>query len=283
MSAKIIDGRALAASLRAGIAQEVKQLSGAAPQLCVVIVGDDPASQIYVRNKVKGCAEVGIGSRTVALGADTTQQQLLDTIDELNADDTLSGILVQLPLPPQIDKNAVIERIDPSKDVDCFTPRNVGLLILGRARLLPCTPAGVIELIKYAGVTIDGSECVVLGRSMIAGRPTAQLLLAENGTVTVCHTHTRELAEYTRRADILVSAVGRASTVGADMVKPGACVIDVGTNRGADGKLCGDVDFAAVSAVAGCITPVPGGVGPMTITMLLRNTLSAAEMRFGQR
>ena len=278
--AVLIDGKLVSAKVREKIAEEGRcllQETGVQPGLAVIIVGEDPASQVYVRNKKKACEQVGFYSEEYALPAETTQQELDALLEKLNRDDKIHGILVQLPLPRHLDEKAVIEKIDPAKDVDAFHAFNVGKIMIGDYDYLPCTPAGVMELIHSAGVSVSGKECVVIGRSNIVGKPMAMLLLHENGTVTVCHSRTKDLAEVTRRADILVSAVGRAKFVTADMVKPGAVVIDVGMNRNAQNKLCGDVDFEAVKEVAGYITPVPGGVGPMTITMLLRNTLTAAK------
>ncbi len=252
---------------------------GLNPGLAVVIVGDDPASRVYVNNKKKACAEIGIYSEEYALPAETTQAELLALIDTLNKKDEISGILVQLPVPPQIDEETIINAIDPKKDVDAFHPVNVGKIMAGNYDFVPCTPAGVMELIKESGIEIAGKDCVVVGRSNIVGKPQAMLLLHENGTVTICHSRTRDLAEKTRRADILVAAVGRPNFITADMIKPGAVVIDVGINRIADKKLVGDVDFASCEPVAGAITPVPGGVGPMTIAMLMRNTVRAARIQ----
>ncbi len=253
--------------------------SGTTPGLAVVIVGEDPASQVYVANKEKACAELGMYSEKYALAADTTQEELLALVDTLNQKEEIHGILVQLPLPKHLDEKAVINRIDPAKDVDAFHPVNVGKIMIGDYDFVPCTPAGIMELIKESGVEIEGRECVVIGRSNIVGKPMSMLLLHQNGTVTVCHSRTKDLAEVTRRADILVASVGIAHFVTADMVKEGAVVIDVGINRLENGKLTGDVDFEAVEKVAGAITPVPGGVGPMTITMLMRNTLTAAKRK----
>lgn len=279
MKAKLIDGKAVSASLREAMKAEVEELAeqGITPGLAVVLVGDDPASQVYVRNKEKGCEELGIYSEKYELPASTTQRELLDLVETLNKKPDIDGILVQLPLPDHLDSNAVIEAISPDKDVDAFHASNVGRIMLGDYRFLPCTPAGIMELIHSTGIEVAGKECVVVGRSNIVGKPMAMLLLHENGTVTVCHSKTRNLAEVTRRADILVAAVGKPNFITAEMVKEGAVVIDVGMNRGGDGKLCGDVDFGAVGEVAGAITPVPGGVGPMTITMLLKNTITAAK------
>ena len=282
MSAEVIDGRAVAASVRARVADGVKEFAasndGHVPGLATVLVGDDPASHVYVGNKRKQTDEVGMRSIHQGLGEGTPEDELLDLIDELNGDDGVDGILVQLPLPEQIDQDEVIARIDPAKDVDGLTAVNAGLLAQGRPGLVPCTPQGVIELLRSAGADLEGAEAVVVGRSILVGRPLASLLLGENATVTVCHSRTRDLAEVCRRADVLVAAVGSPRLVGADMVKPGAVVIDVGTNRTDDG-LVGDVDFDAVRELAGAITPVPGGVGPMTIAMLLSNALEAARRR----
>ncbi len=278
--AQMIDGKKIAAEIREQIAADTKKLveeTGVRPGLAVVIVGDDPASHVYVRNKKKACEQVGFYSEEHALPEQTTQQELMALLDRLNQDPKIHGILVQLPLPRHLDEQAVIERISPKKDVDAFHAMNVGKIMIGNFDFLPCTPAGVMELIHAADVSVSGKECVVIGRSNIVGKPMAMLLLHENGTVTICHSRTQHLPEVTRRADILVSAVGRAKFVTADMVKPGAVVIDVGMNRDENGKLCGDVDFAAVEPVASYLTPVPGGVGPMTITMLLRNTLTSAQ------
>ena len=252
---------------------------GVVPGLAVVIVGDDPASRVYVNNKKKACAEIGIYSEEYALPAHTSQAELLALIDTLNKKEDISGILVQLPVPPQIDEETIINAIDPKKDVDAFHPVNVGKIMVGNYDFVPCTPAGVMELIKESGIEIAGKECVIVGRSNIVGKPQAMLLLHQNGTVTICHSKTKDLAEKTRRADILVAAVGRPNFITGDMVKPGAVVIDVGINRMPDKKLVGDVDFDACEQVAGAITPVPGGVGPMTIAMLMRNTIKAALIR----
>jgi methylenetetrahydrofolate dehydrogenase (NADP+) / methenyltetrahydrofolate cyclohydrolase len=282
LTARVIDGKAVAAGVRERVAAGVKEFAaergGDVPGLATVLVGDDPASQIYVGNKRRQTEEVGMRSFHEQLGAGTPQDELLDLIASLNAEETVDGILVQLPLPAQIDQDAVIAAIDPAKDVDGLSATSAGLLAQGRPGLVPCTPQGVIELIRHAGTEIEGAEAVVLGRSILVGRPLASLLLGENATVTVCHSRTRDLAAVCSRADILVAAVGSPRLVGAEMVKPGATVIDVGTNRTDDG-LVGDVDFEPVSQVAGAITPVPGGVGPMTIAMLLANTLQAASER----
>ena len=278
--AKIIDGKEISAQIRAEISKKVKEYNaktGNLPGLAVVIVGENPASQVYVRNKKKACEQVGFNSWVYEMPESTTQEELNSLIDKLNEDNAVHGILVQLPLPKHLDEEQVILRIRPDKDVDAFHPYNVGRITIGNPKFLPCTPAGIMELLHRSNIEISGKECVVVGRSNIVGKPMALLLLAENGTVTVCHSKTKELKEVCRRADILIVAIGRADFVTADMVKEGAVVIDVGMNRNADGKLTGDVDFASVSEVASYITPVPGGVGPMTITMLLQNTLRAAE------
>ena len=277
---KLINGKEIAAAVRAELKADCATFvakHGYAPGLAVVIVGEDPASQIYVRNKARACEEVGFCSEVHRLPAGTEQAALNALIDRLNADSRIHGILVQLPLPAHLDAEEVTLRLDPRTDVDAFHPFNVGRILLGDPIFLPCTPAGVMELLRRSGIDPSGKRCVVIGRSNIVGKPMAMLLLAANGTVTVCHSRTVGLADITREADILVSAVGRANFVTADMVKPGAVVIDVGMNRDASGKLVGDVDFPSVSPLCSFITPVPGGVGPMTITMLLRNTLVAAE------
>lgn len=279
--AKIIDGKAVSAQVKeevkAGVA-ELKQ-QGISTGLAVVIVGSNPASRVYVNAKKKACEEVGIDSYEYALGEDTTQEELLALVHKLNEDGRVDGILVQLPLPRQIDENAVINAISPEKDVDAFHPQNVGKIMIGDYSFLPCTPAGVMELIASTGVSISGKDCVVIGRSNIVGKPMAMLLLHQSGTVTICHSRTKNLAEICKRADILVAAVGRANFVTADMVKEGAVVIDVGMNRLESGKLCGDVDYDAVFEKASHITPVPGGVGPMTIAMLMKNTLTASRTK----
>lgn len=277
--ALIMDGKAISAQVREEIAQKARELTartGIIPGLAVIIVGDDPASLVYVRNKHRACEQVGFHSEGYELPADTTQEALEALIDRLNTDDRIHGILVQLPLPRHLDAERILLRIQPEKDVDAFHPFNVGKVMIGDYAFLPCTPAGIMELLSRYGISCDGKECVVVGRSNIVGKPMALLLLQANGTVTICHSHTQDLAEITRRADILVAAIGRADFFTADMIKPGAVVIDVGMDRRADGKLTGDVDFASVEPIASAITPVPGGVGPMTITMLLQNTLTAA-------
>jgi methylenetetrahydrofolate dehydrogenase (NADP+)/methenyltetrahydrofolate cyclohydrolase len=278
--AQIINGKEISAKIRAEIAEEVIEMKkrGIHPGLAVVIVGEDPASKVYVRNKKRACEDAGIYSEEYALPEDTTESELLSLIDKLNADEKIHGILVQLPLPKHLDDKTVIEHIDPKKDVDAFSEVNVGKIMLGDYNFLPCTPAGVMELLRESGIDPSGKECVIVGRSNIVGKPQAMLMLHANATVTVCHSRTRDLASVTRRADILVAALGKANFITADMVKEGAVVIDVGINRLDDGKLCGDVDFASVEPKASYITPVPGGVGPMTITMLLKNTLKAAEI-----
>lgn len=284
--AHIIDGKRISAAARAEIAERARKLTeetGVVPGLAVIIVGEDPASKVYVRNKKKACEEAGFHSLVVELPEETPEEELLRRIGEIKADPKIHGILVQLPLPAHISPDAVIAAIPPEKDVDAFHPENVGHIMIGDYRFLPCTPAGVMKMLETEGIDVSGKECVVIGRSNIVGKPMAMLLLQANGTVTVCHSRTKNLAEVTRRADILVSAVGRAGFVTADMVKEGAVVIDVGMNRNAEGKLCGDVDFAAVSEKASAITPVPGGVGVMTITMLLENTVRAAEAAAGKR
>ncbi len=276
----LINGKEISAAIRAELREECTAFvakRGYAPGLAVVIVGEDPASQVYVRNKARACEEVGFYSEVHRLPAETTQDELNTLIDRLNAAQNIHGILVQLPLPRHLDAEAVTLRIDPRKDVDAFHPYNVGKILLGDPVFLPCTPAGIMELLRRSGIDPAGKRCVVVGRSNIVGKPMALLLLAANGTVTVCHSRTVGLADLTREADILVSAVGRPNFITADMVRPGAVVIDVGMNRDASGKLVGDVDFPSVAPLCSFITPVPGGVGPMTITMLLRNTLVAAK------
>lgn len=283
MKAAIIDGRAVSAAVRERITKETaefKEKTGITPGLAVVLVGENPASQVYVRNKHKACLEVGFLSQVHTLPTETTEAELLALLAELNNDKNIHGILVQLPLPKHISEEAVILAIDPAKDVDAFHPINVGGVMTGKYDFVPCTPAGVMELLAHYGIDPAGKNAVVVGRSNIVGKPQALLLLEKNATVTVCHSKTPDLAAVTRTADILVAAVGREALIKADMVKPGAVVIDVGMNRNAEGKLCGDVDFNGVSEVASYITPVPGGVGPMTITMLLQNTLTAAKNFF---
>ena len=283
MAAQILDGKILSAKIKDEVAERVAALKrrGVTPGLAVILVGNDPASEIYVRNKGKGCEETGMFSRTIRMDEDTTQEALEAVIRELNEDPAIHGILVQLPLPGHLDEQAALAKILPEKDVDGFHLINAGHLMTGTEGVIPCTPKGALYMIRSAGIDLNGKEAVVIGRSNIVGKPMAMLLLRENCTVTMCHSKTRHLAEHTRRADILVAAVGKACFVTADMVKPGAVVIDVGINR-IDGKVCGDVDYDAVSGIAGWITPVPGGVGKMTIAMLLANTVDAAERTLGR-
>jgi len=272
----IINGKEISASIRAEIKAETEKMS-VRPGLAVILVGSDPASQVYVRNKNKACEEVGFYSEMYTLPEETSMEELLGLIDQLNHSPQIHGILVQLPLPKHLDEEKVILAISPEKDVDAFHPVNVGKIMIGNHSFLPCTPAGVMELLSRSGIDVTGKECVVIGRSNIVGKPQAMLLLHANGTVTVCHSRTKNLAEICARADILVSAIGKAKFVTPDMVKEGAVVIDVGINRDENGKLCGDVDFENVAPKTSFITPVPGGVGPMTITMLMKNTLTAAK------
>jgi methylenetetrahydrofolate dehydrogenase (NADP+)/methenyltetrahydrofolate cyclohydrolase len=281
--ATVIDGKQVAADVRAQVAADaaaLREATGHTPGLVTILVGEDPASQVYVRNKIRACEEAGMASFHEPMPASSTQAQVLAMVDRMNADDRVDGILVQSPLPEGLDFKQVLERIDPAKDVDGFHPLNVGRLVAGRPGLVSCTPAGVMELLDRTGVRLEGAEAVVVGRSDIVGKPVALLLLHRSATVTVCHSRTRDLPAVARRADVLVAAVGRPRMVTADFVKPGAVVIDVGINRTPEG-LAGDVDFDAVADVAGAITPVPGGVGPMTIAMLLRNTVIAARARRG--
>ncbi|MGN1133397.1 MAG: bifunctional methylenetetrahydrofolate dehydrogenase/methenyltetrahydrofolate cyclohydrolase FolD [Oscillospiraceae bacterium] len=276
---KIIDGKAVSAQVKDRIKEETAELKeqGVEIGLAVVIVGDDPASKVYVRNKKRACEYVGFNSYEYALPAETTEEELLSLVKKLNDDDKVNGILVQLPLPAHIDEKVIIENIRPEKDVDAFHPVNVGRIMIGDYSFLPCTPAGVMELIKSTGVDVTGKECVVVGRSNIVGKPQAMLLLHSNGTVTMCHSKTKNLKEVCSRADILVAAVGRTKMITSDYIKEGAVVIDVGMNRDENDKLCGDVDFEDCKDKAGYITPVPGGVGPMTIAMLMQNTLTAGK------
>lgn len=277
--AEIISGKLVSEVTRLDLKNKTSDFIkkyGVTPGLAVILVGDNPASRVYVRNKHKGCLDVGFNSYQIELPEETTEDELLSRIDELNSDKNVHGILVQLPLPKHISEEKVISRIDPDKDVDAFHTQNVGKIVIGKYDFLPCTPAGIMKLLEFYNIEIEGKECVVLGRSNIVGKPMALLLLAKNGTVTICHSKTKNLSEVTKKADILVVAIGRAEFVGADMVKDGAVVIDVGINRLESGKLAGDVNFSEVSPKASYITPVPGGVGPMTITMLLENTLTAA-------
>lgn len=278
--AKIIDGKAISKQIREEIAAETTEFAkdnGFAPGLAVIIVGEDPASQVYVRNKKKACDEVGFYSESYELPESTTQEELEALVERLNNDENIHGILVQLPLPKHLDETRVLLKISPDKDVDAFHPYNVGKIMIGDYSFLPCTPAGVMALIKRSGIDVCGKKCVVVGRSNIVGKPMAMLLLHAHGTVTVCHSRTKDLAAVCKEADILVAAIGKADFIGADMIKEGAVVIDVGMNRRADGKLTGDINFAEAEPLASYITPVPGGVGPMTITMLMQNTLTAAK------
>lgn len=278
--AEKIDGKQVSSVIRLNVAEEIMRFKseyGTTPGLAVIIVGENPASIVYVRNKKKACEQVGINSYEIAMPADVSEADLIAQVKELNANPEVHGILVQLPLPSHINEEAVINAIDPCKDVDAFHPANVGKIMIGNYSFLPCTPAGIMDLLEYYNINISGKRCVVLGRSNIVGKPMAHLLLEKNGTVTVCHSRTVDLKAETKAADILVVAIGKPKFVTADMVKPGAVVVDVGINRTAEGKLVGDVDFESVSEVASYITPVPGGVGPMTITTLLKNTLTAAK------
>ena len=277
--AKLIDGKKISGEIKDELKEKVAQLKeqGIEVTLAVIQVGNDPASTVYVGNKKKACAYIGIRSLAYELPEETTQEELLALVRELNDRKDVNGILVQLPLPAHIDEDTVIRTIAPEKDVDGFHPQSVGLLSIGQKGFVSCTPAGIIQLLKRSGIEIDGRECVVVGRSNIVGKPMAMLLIRENGTVTVCHSHTKDLKEVTRRADILVVAIGKRQFITADYVKEGATVIDVGMHRKEDGKLCGDVDFDSVEPVAGAITPLPGGVGPMTIAMLMNNCVSSVE------
>ena len=279
MTARLIDGNALAATVRGDLAVRASTLKarGIIPALAVILVGDDAASAVYVRNKVAACEKIGIRSLHFTFASDVDPAIVLAKIDELNRDPEVHGILVQLPLPKQFDTDAVLEAIAVEKDVDGFHAQNIGALAQGKPRFIPCTPYGVMKMLASINAPLAGAEAVVVGRSNIVGKPMALLLLAQGCTVTICHSQTRDLAFHTRRADILIAAIGRPRMITGEMIKPGAIVIDVGINRLPDGKLCGDVDFASASEICGAITPVPGGVGPMTITMLLANTLEAAE------
>lgn len=279
---RLIDGKAISAAVKQRVAEGVAELKkqGITTGLAVIIVGEDPASKIYVANKKKACEALGILSREYALAADTSEEELLRLIGELNADHEINGILCQLPLPRGLDEKKIINAISPEKDVDAFHPHNVGRIMIGDYDFVPCTPAGIMEMLRYEGIDPAGKRCVVIGRSNIVGKPMAMLLLHANGTVTVCHSRTQKLAEICRDADILVAAVGKAGFVTADMIKPGAVVIDVGMNR-ENGRLCGDVAFDEAAPIASAITPVPGGVGPMTIAMLMQNTLTAARRQNG--
>lgn len=278
--AKIIDGKQISLDIKNELKEKIARYKeqGIEITLAVVKVGNDPASAVYVRNKEKACEYVGINSKTLALPEETTEEELLNVVKELNEDKNVNGILVQLPLPKHIDESKVLLTIDSTKDVDGFHPVNVGKMVIGEDTFLPCTPAGIIEMIKRTDIDIEGKECVVIGRSNIVGKPMAMLMLKENATVTIAHSRTKDLKEVTKRADIIVAAIGKAKFVTADYVKEGAVVIDVGMNRDENGKLCGDVDFESVSKVASAITPVPGGVGPMTVTMLLVNCLRSVEL-----
>lgn len=278
--AKIIDGKQISLDIKNELKEKVAKYKeqGIEITLAVVKVGNDPASAVYVRNKEKACKYVGINSKTLALPEETTEEELLNVVKELNEDKNVNGILVQLPLPKHIDESKVLLTIDSTKDVDGFHPVNVGKMVIGEDTFLPCTPAGIIEMIKRTDIDIEGKECVVIGRSNIVGKPMAMLMLKENATVTIAHSRTKDLKEVTKRADIIVAAIGKAKFVTADYVKEGAVVIDVGMDRDENGKLCGDVDFESVSKVASAITPVPGGVGPMTVTMLLVNCLRSVEL-----
>lgn len=280
MSATIIDGKKVSKDIRETLKAETAEFiekTGVTPGLAVVLVGNDPASAVYVRNKHRACEEIGFRSEVYELPEDTKESDLLALLDRLNLDPKIHGILVQLPLPKQIDADKVIRKIKPEKDVDAFHPENVGRIVLGNYHFLPCTPAGVMALLDAYGIDPAGKDCVVIGRSNIVGKPQAFLLLERNATVTICHSRTADLASHTKRADIIVVAIGKPRFLKADMVKPGAVVIDVGINRLPDGKLCGDADFEPIAEFASAITPVPGGVGPMTITMLMKNTLTAAR------
>ncbi|HEX2649065.1 MAG TPA: bifunctional methylenetetrahydrofolate dehydrogenase/methenyltetrahydrofolate cyclohydrolase FolD [Burkholderiales bacterium] len=284
MATTLIDGKTLAASTRAALKDKVAQLAakGARPGLAAVLVGNDPASRVYVRNKAKSCEETGLHSEVHELPADTSEKALLELVARLNRDPKIHGILVQLPLPKQINSDRVLAAISPAKDVDGFHAESLGALVQGLPGFVPCTPAGVMEMLAHAKVPLAGARAVIVGRSTIVGKPLALLLLQKDATVTICHSRTKDLAARTREADVLIAAVGKAKLITRDMVKPGACVIDVGINRLPDGKLAGDVDFDSVKEVAGSITPVPGGVGPMTIAMLIVNTVRSAERTLGK-
>ena len=280
MSARILDGKSLAASVRASVKDSVAALAarGLRPGLAVILAGDDPASRVYVRNKARACEETGVRSMVFEYPSSVRQEELLERVSALNADSAVHGILVQLPLPRQIESGKILQAVSPAKDVDGFHPANLGALLLGKPRVVPCTPAAVMRLIEHAGVPLAGRNAVVIGRSNIVGKPLALLLLQKDATVTICHSKSKNIEMETKQADILIAAVGRAKLVTAGMVKPGACVVDVGVSRLADGTLAGDVDFDAVKNIAGWITPVPGGVGPMTIAMLLENCVKAASL-----
>ena len=279
MNTRIIDGLAIARALRESLKPRIFRLAaiGQVPGLAVIQLGDNPASAVYVRNKIRACAEAGLRSQLIALPSGTTQSEVLDHIRTLNRDARIHGILLQLPLPPQIAAEDALHAIDPAKDVDGFHPQNAGALLVGQAAFLPCTPAGVMKLLEHEGIPVAGRHAVVIGRSNIVGKPVALLLLQAGATVTICHSKTQDLASFTRQADIVIAAVGKLNLLTGDMIKPGAVIIDVGINRMQDGKLAGDCDFGSMIGKAGAITPVPGGMGPMTITMLLFNTVMAAE------
>lgn len=279
--ALIISGKTISAAVKDRIKAEVQELKekGVTPGLAVIIVGNDPASEVYVASKERACAELSMYSEKYALPEETTEEELLKLVEELNNRDEIHGILCQLPLPRHINEKTILDAISPLKDVDAFHPQNVGKIMIGDYDFLPCTPAGIMEMLKYSNIDPAGKHCVVIGRSNIVGKPMAMLMLHANATVTICHSRTQNLKEITKQADILVAAVGRANFVTADMVKPGAVVVDVGMNRPEGGKLCGDVNFSEVEPIASAITPVPGGVGPMTISMLMQNTLAAARLK----
>jgi methylenetetrahydrofolate dehydrogenase (NADP+)/methenyltetrahydrofolate cyclohydrolase len=279
MTARIIDGRAIASEIRAGLKQRVQALvaRGVRPGLAAILIGDNPASEVYVRNKTRACAEAGVHSELHRFGADCPEREVIELISRLNADAAIHGILVQLPLPPQLDAEHILQTVDPGKDVDGFNWSNLGAIVAGHPRLVPCTPLGVMTMLEREGIAVEGRDAVVLGRSVIVGKPMALMLIARGATVTVCNSKTRDLREHALRADILIAAIGRPGFVDGSMLKPGAVVIDVGINRLPGGKLTGDVDFASASQVASRITPVPGGVGRMTIAMLIANTVTAAE------
>lgn len=280
---KLISGKEISLSVKERVAEEVKDLkkNGIEPCLAVILVGDDPASKVYVNNKKKACEFCGIRSLEYLLPADASQEELNSLVEKLNSDESVNGILCQLPLPSHLDEKEVLNLIKPEKDVDAFHPENVGHLMIGDFNFLPCTPAGIMEMLKYENIGLDGKNCVIIGRSNIVGKPMAMLMLKENATVTVCHSHTKNLKEVVARADVVVAAVGKAKFVTADMIKDGAVIIDVGINRCEDGKLYGDVDFEACKEKASYITPVPGGVGPMTIATLMQNTVTAAKIQKG--
>lgn len=280
---KLISGKEISLSVKERVAEEVKGLkkNGIEPCLAVILVGDDPASKVYVNNKKKACEFCGIRSLEYLLPADASQEELNSLVEKLNSDESVNGILCQLPLPSHLDEKEVLNLIKPEKDVDAFHPENVGHIMIGDFNLLPCTPAGIMEMLKYENIGLDGKNCVIIGRSNIVGKPMAMLMLKENATVTVCHSHTKNLKEVVARADVVVAAVGKAKFVTADMIKDGAVIIDVGINRCEDGKLYGDVDFEACKEKASYITPVPGGVGPMTIATLMQNTVTAAKIQKG--